>query len=83
MVVLLLHQMAIWELLVQITDNEQTVISLHAKVTTRFVVIDNDKNTNQECLQACTMSTPLIRFFFPRNVVWEGGERLLPWGEKM
>ena len=31
--------------------------------------LDNDKNTNQECLRACTMSTPLIRFFFPRNVV--------------
>ena len=37
-IVLSLHQMAILELLVQITDNEQIVISLHAKVATRFVV---------------------------------------------
>ena len=38
LVVLLLHQMAILELLVQITDNEQMVIPLHANVATRFVV---------------------------------------------
>ena len=65
--------MAILELLVQITDNEQIVISLHANVTTRLW-LDNDKNTNQGCLRACTMSTRLIRVF-SRNAVWGWGER--------
>ena len=37
-IVLSLHQMVVLELLVQITDKEQIVISLHAKVATRFVV---------------------------------------------
>ena len=58
MVVLVLQQMAILELLVQITDDEQMVMSLHAKVQSLW--LDNDKNTNQECLQTYTMSTPLI-----------------------
>ena len=57
-VVLVLQQMAILELLVQITDDEQMVMSLHAKVQSLW--LDNDKNTNQECLQTYTMSTPLI-----------------------
>ena len=54
------------------------IISLHAKL--KDLWLDNDKNINQECLQTCTMSTPLIRVFFLEMQF--GGGKLFLWGRE-